>query len=201
VTLQADKNLDLRVLDAFVQGGLRGDKDSKLFSVEVSDRRPGDERDAYDLTVRMSDRRKPQRISETLVVVTNVADNDTLRIPIRGEVSGRISFSPSYAVLALVNPGEETTRDVMLSASEGTFQVLKAEVPDSPVRATVLPAGKPGQVTVQLAYVGEDAGANGVRQLRLETDDPDQPVIEIPVRYQTRTPATESGVATKGPGN
>lgn len=201
VTVEADKNLDLKVLSAFVQGGLRGDKDSRLFDVQVSERRPGEERDAYDLTVRMSERRKPQRISETLVVVTNVAGKDTLRIPIRGEVAGRISFSPTYAVLALVSPGEEATRDVMLSASEGTFKVLKAEVPDSPVRAEVVPDSQPGRYTVHLTYVGEEAGSNGVRQLRVETDDPDQPVIEVPVRYQTRTPAEPSGVATKGPGN
>jgi hypothetical protein len=201
VTLEADKNLELKVLRAFVQGGLRGDKDSRLFEVSVSESRPGQDRDAYDLTVRMADRRKPQRISETLVVVTNVAGKDTLRIPIRGEVTGRISFSPSYAVLALVGPGETTTRDVLLSASEGTFQVLKAEVADSPVRAEVLPDSKPGRYTVRLTYVGGDAGANGVRQLRVETDDPDQPVIEVPVRYQTRAPAEPSGVATKGPGN
>jgi len=201
VTLQGDKNLDLEVLAAYIQGGLRGDKESKLFTVDVSERRPGDERDAYDLTIRMADRRKPQRISESLVIVTNVADKDTVKIPIRGEISGRIAFSPSYAVLALVNPGEETTRDVMLSTSEGTFQVLKAEVPDSPVKVEVVPEEQPGRVTIHLTYVGEESGANGVRQLRVETDDPDQPVIEIPVRYQTRVPAEESGVATKGPGN
>ncbi|HMB70980.1 MAG TPA: DUF1573 domain-containing protein [bacterium] len=201
VTLEADKNLDLQVSEAYVRGGLRGDKDSKLFSVEISERRSGEERDAYDLTVRMADKRKPQRISESLIIVTNIADKDTVKIPVRGEVSGRISFSPSYAVLALVNPGEETTRDVMLSASDGTFKILNASVPESPVRAEIVPDEQPGRYTVRLTYVGEETGANGVKQLRVETDDPDQAVIEIPVRYQTRVPAGDSGVATKGPGN
>lgn len=201
VTMEGDKNLGLKILNAYVQGGLRGNKDSHLFSVSVSDVKPGDERDGYDLTVKMNDRRKPQRISETLVVVTNVADKDTVKIPIRGEVSGRISFSPSYAVMALVNPGEETTRDVVLAASEGSFKVLKAEVPDSPVKVEVASDSTPARTTLHLSYVGQEAGANGVRQLRVETDDPDQPVIEIPVRYQTRAPSQQSGMATKGPGN
>lgn len=201
VKLEGDKNLDLHVLDAFVQGGLRGDKGSRLFNVSVSDRQPGEERDAYDLTIRMNDRRKPQRISETLVIVTNVADKDTLKIPIRGEIAGRISFTPSYAVLALVNPGEETTREVVLSASEGTFKVLKAEIPDSSVRVEVAPDATADRTTLLLSYVGQEAGDNGVRQLRVETDDPDQPLIEIPVRYQTRMPVNDSGVAAKGPGN
>lgn len=201
VKVEGDKNLHLKILNAFVQGGLRGDKDSHLFSVAVSDMKEGDERDGYDLTVKMNDRRRPQRISETLVVVTNVADKDTLKIPIRGEVQGRISFTPSYAVLALVDPGQETTRDVVLSASDGTFKVKKAEVVDSPVKAEVIPDPKTGHVTIHLTYVGEAAGANGVRQLKIETDDPDQPLIEVPVRYQTRTPAPDSGVAAKGPGS
>ncbi|MGQ0723519.1 MAG: DUF1573 domain-containing protein [Candidatus Eiseniibacteriota bacterium] len=190
VTLEADKNLDMRVLGAFVQDGSKIGKPSHLIDVHVSDRRETAERHAYEFALTMRAERKPQRISETLVITTNIADKDTLRIPIRGDVRGRIAVQPSYAVLAIVDPGREAVRDVILSASQGSFRILSAEVENSPVQASIVP-GEGGSQIVRLTYVGEAAGSNGVRQLRIETDDPEQRVIEVPVRYQTRGPAVE----------
>lgn len=200
ITFETDLNLDARIEEAYVQGGLRKPKKTHLFDVDVSDRRTGEERNAYDLTVKMRDRRKPQRISETLVIITNLADQDTVRVPIRGEIIGRIRFTPSYAVMAMVDPGQETTRDVVVSTSEGTFRIQSATVPNSPVEVELLPEADGARTTLRLHYIGEEAGANGVRQLEIKTDDPNQALIEIPVRYQTRAPAPKSAATTKGPG-
>jgi hypothetical protein len=190
VTLEADRNLDIKVVHAFVQNGSKIGKVSSLIDVQVSDRRDTAERHAYDFALTMRPQRKPQRISETLVITTNLADKDTVRIPIRGDIRGRISVQPSYAVLAIVDPGRETVRDVVVSAAEGSFKIVSAEVEDSPVQVSVVP-GEGGSQIVRLTYVGEAAGSNGVRQLRIETDDPEQRVIEVPVRYQTRGPVAE----------
>jgi hypothetical protein len=185
VTLEADRTLDLQVLGAFVQDGTRAGKDSNLLDVHVSPRRETAERHAYDFTLNMRPERKPQRVQETLVITTSVAGKDTVRIPIRGDIRGRIGVQPMYAVLPIVDPGQETTRDVVVTASEGPFRIVAAEVENSPVQVAVLD-GENGSKIVRLSYIGETAGANGVRQLRIETDDPDQRTIEIPVRYQTR---------------
>jgi hypothetical protein len=190
VTLEADQNLDLRVVGAFVQDGSKVGKPSSLIDVQVSDRRETADRHAYEFALAMRPQRKAQRVSETLVIATNLADKDTLRIPIRGDIRGRIAVQPSYAVLAIVDPGRETVRDVVVSASEGSFRILSAHVENSPVQAAVVP-GEGGSQIVRLTYVGEAAGSNGVRQLRIETDDPEQHVIEVPVRYQTRGPVVE----------
>jgi hypothetical protein len=169
-------------------------KPSKLIDVEVSERRETPDRHAYDFTLRMRPERKPQRVSETLVITTNLADKDSVRIPIRGDIRGRILVQPTYAVLAIVDPGKETTRDVVVSAADGAFKIVSATVENSPVQVAVLD-GDGGSKIVRLSSIGETAGANGVRLLRIETDDPEQRVIEVPVRYQTKGPIAEQSTA------
>ena len=100
---------------------------------------------------------KAQKISETFYVITNLdAPNDTLRMPIRGEIMGRITVSPNYAVLPMVNPGEEGARDLTFTASSGTFNVVKAEVADSPVKTEVYP-GDSGRQTHNRSSAAKEA--------------------------------------------
>jgi translation initiation factor 1 (eIF-1/SUI1) len=188
VSIQADFDLGMKVKDAFLLGGKLGDQPSKLFDLERLGERKENERDVVDLKVRLRPLPKPQKIQEHLVVVTNLpAGNDTLRIPIRGEITGRIVVYPQFAVLPPVNPGEESVKDVSVTAAEGTFTVLSAEVPDSPVTVEIIKQNEGKQYVLRLRYVGEKAGTNGVRNLLIHTDDEYQSLAEVPVRYHTRT--------------
>jgi hypothetical protein len=147
-----------------------------------------------DFKIRMPAGNKPQRISEMIVVLTNLpADKDTLKIPVRGEIVGRIRVYPEFAVLPVIAPGEETVKDVTLTSNEGTFHVLSAEVPNSPVEIEIVPQKEGRQTLLRLRYVGEEAGTNGVRTLRIQTDDESQGLIELPVRYQTRSVTAQAG--------
>ena len=188
VSIQADFDLGMKVENAFLLGGRLGDKESKMFDLERVGERKAEGRDVVDFKIKLRAHPKPQKIQEHLVVVTNLpAGNDTLRIPIRGEVVGRIVVFPQFAVLPPVNPGEETVKDVSLTASEGTFTVLSAEVADSPVTVEVIRQNEGKQSVLRLRYVGEKSGTNGVRNLMVQTDDEYQALIEVPVRFHTRT--------------
>ena len=199
--LESDESLGLEIKAAYILGGRLRDKPTKLFDMKVQGPKVEGEREVHEFDVALIPGGKPQKLSETLVVVTNQpAPHDTLRFAIRGEITGRIRFSPNFAVLRMVPPGEETTRDITFTASEGSFKIVKAEVADSPVKVEVFPQQGDRQSQVRLTYVGEDAGVNGVRTLRVETDDPDQPVIEIAVRYQTRAETAPPGTNTRSAG-
>jgi Protein of unknown function (DUF1573) len=189
VQLHSDKQLGLQVKNAFIRGGTLGTAPTKIFDLETNPARVEGDRDVHEFAVTLREGVKPQKITESLQVVTNLpAPNDTLRLPIRGEILGRITVSPNFAVLPLVNPGEMGARDLTFRASSGTFNVVHAEVADSPV-TTEIHADDTGQQTViRLIYKGEAEGVNGMRTLRVETDDPEQRFIEVPVRYQTRDP-------------
>jgi len=187
VALQVDAKLNVDVKEAFVTEGYGQEaKPSNRFTVEVGEKRSTGERDEYDLKLKLVPGQAPGMIKESLNIVTNLpAQQETLRVPVNGETIGRIRVSPKFAALRIAEPGEEVVRDVVVAASDGTLKVIKAEVPNSPVEVEVIPES--GQQTLlRLKYVGEEPGANGVRQLRIETDDPTQSVIEVSVRYGTR---------------
>lgn len=199
-SLQADAALDLEVQDAFILGGRSRTAPTKLFDLAPATHSVEGDRDVLQWNVTLRDGVMPQKVNETLVVVTNQpAPNDTMRYFIRGEVSGRIDYSPNFAVLRMVDSGKETTRDITFRAKDGQFKILSAEVPESPVQVEVL-AGESGRdATIRLSYTGEEPGTNGMKRLIVKTDDPHQSEIEIPVRYQTRAEAANASSGVKGP--
>ncbi|MCA9753534.1 MAG: DUF1573 domain-containing protein [Gemmatimonadetes bacterium] len=193
--LQWDKDLNVEVKKAYILGGQLRNKESELFDVRVQGPEPMGDRMVHKFIVSLQPGAKPQKLNEMLNVVTNQpAPDDTLKIMVRGEIEGRISVSPNFAVLRMVEPGEEATRDLTFTSKDGPFKILSAEVPDSPIKVVVEPHPSGRQYLVKLSYTGEEAGVNGIRKLIVKTDDPVQPEFEMSVRYQTRanTPAVQS---------
>jgi hypothetical protein len=187
VTLEADRTLGLEIRDARIIGGTLNGEPSETFSLETSAVERSGDRDFVEFTVTLNPDQPPQQVNEMLQVVTNLrAPRDTLRLSIRGELTGRLKLSRNFAILPMVTPGEEAVREIEITAREGTFRVLSAEVPDSPVEVAVHPDAEGTRVVLKLRYVGAEPGANGIKTLRVETDDSHQPLLELPVRYQTR---------------
>jgi hypothetical protein len=203
VTLTVDKKLGLEVKDAKILGGKSLDQPSELFELVRGPVKSVETTDTMDFTVKLKPGMKPQKVSEQLLVLTNQpTGRDSLRVPIRGDLMGRLAFNVQFGAIPLADPGVETVRDVDIVATEGTFKVVKAEVADSPVKVEIRPDPAGKKSTIRLRYTGEEPGTNGVRTLRVETDDPDQKFLEIPVRYQTAAvkAANAAGAAgSKGP--
>ncbi len=196
VELQSDTNLDLQVQSASILGGTLKTKESQIFELVPQPRVEEGDRHIHRFDVKLRDDVKPQKISETLEVATNQpAPNDVLKLAIRGEIAGRIRVVPSFAVLRMVETGQQTERDLTLTSTEGTFKVLGAKVEGSPVEVEIHPDETGKQTVIRLKYTGEEPGTQGVRTLVVETDDEDQPLIEVPVRYQTRAAAPTSSAA------
>ena len=201
-SLQADPALGLEVTNAFILGGRSRKAPTKLFDLGTATESTEADRDVHQWNVTLKDGVKPQKINETLVVVTNQpAPNDTLRYFIRGEVAGRIDFSPNFAVLRMVDSGKETTRDITFRAREGEFKILSATVAESPVKVEVISGETGRDATVRLSYTGEEPGTNGMKRLIVKTDDPHQAEIEIPVRYQTRAEAANASSPNRAKGS
>lgn len=189
VRLESDSPLNVQVREAYILGGRLRNEPSKVFDVDqVGQHKEGD-RDITEFAVRLRSPALPQKLSEILQIVTDQeAPNDTLRVVIRGDIVGRIRTSSSFLVIRTVKVGETGTQDFTLSAAEGTFKVLSAQVLNSPVKTTVFMGEGNKQAVVKLEYTGTKEGENGVRTLVVETDDPDQKQIEVPVRYSTSAP-------------
>lgn len=204
VQLQSDTHLELKVLETRILGGTLRNSPTQLFDLESTPPRVEGDRNVHEFVVRLREGVKPQKISETLEIVTNQpAPDDTLKLAIRGEIAGRIRVVPNFAVMRMVDPGQETARDLTLTASEGTFNVIRADVQDGPIVTEIHPDENGRQTVIRLIYKGGEPGSNGTVPLVIETDDPDQRLFELSVRYQTRGtgegvhPAAESKSASK----
>jgi hypothetical protein len=200
ITLMADKSLGLQVVDAFALGGRTLDQKSVIFDITRGETKTVDDRDQIELIVKLRPGSKPQKVNEQLVVLTNLkgAGRDSVKTRIFGELVGRLAFNVQYGVIPQAEPGSEASRDLELVAKEGTFKVVKAEVADSPVKVEVIADASGTKATIRLKYVGEQPGTNGIRTLRVETDDPDESVLEIPVRYQTTMSKASAPSASAG---
>lgn len=200
ISLLADEGLKLEVKSATVLGGKTMDQPTQLFDVTRGETKVVEGKDQIDFVIKLKPEAKPQKVTEQLLVITNLAGRDSLRVPIRGELVGRLGFSVQFGAIPLAEPGAETVRDLDIIAKDGTFKVLKAEVADSPVKVEIVPAADGMKTTIRLRYVGEEAGTNGIRTLRVETDDADQKFLEIPVRYQTSASGQAAKAAAEGKG-
>jgi hypothetical protein len=200
ITLMSDSNLKLEVKDAKVLGGRALDQPSELFEVVRGQKQTADNKDRYDFVVKLRPGAKPQKVNESFLVLTNLpSGKDSLRVRVFGDLVGRLGFNVQYGVIPQAESGAEAVRDVEVLAKEGTFKVVKAEVPDSPVKTEIIPDPSGKKTVIRLKYVGEEPGTNGIRTLRVETDDPDQKFLEVPVRYQTTAakPKVTTGAGAK----
>ncbi len=199
VRLESDVPLKLELVSAFVLGGQLRQEPSKTFDVTMSEPRVEGDRRIHEVTVRLRTPAKALMVTDLLVMLKNQeGPNDSLRVTMRGEILGRLRPSSSFVVLKAVDPGETTRQDVTISAAEGTFKVLRAEVPKSDVAVTLFPSQDGKQTVVSVSYVGTEPGANGVRNLIVETDDPVQKKLEIPVRFQTKAPRASTPTPATG---
>ena len=197
ITLMADSNLKMDVKDAKVLGGRAMNQPSELFEVVRGEKQTADNKDRYDFVVKLRPGAKPQKVNESLLILTNLpSGKDSLKVRVFGDLVGRLAFNVQYGVIPQTDTGAEAVRDVEVLAKEGTFKILKAEVADSPVKTEIIPDPSGKKVVVRLKYTGEEPGTNGIRTLRVETDDPDQKFLEVPVRYQTS--AAKPKAATTG---
>jgi hypothetical protein len=125
----------------------------------------------------------PSDAFETLLLVsTGHPRLPRLRFRIFGQPAGAVSVQPPRVAFGRVSPGSQAPiqRLLTLTRTCGAFRVLKAE--DSLGCLNFLTAPEPDGAswTVQVTYLGgwKEERTQGV--LRITTDDPARPVIEVP---------------------
>ncbi|MDP7032532.1 MAG: DUF1573 domain-containing protein [Gemmatimonadota bacterium] len=191
VKLLADTDLGLRVTGSELMGGRLHDRESSVFDFEQSETVREGDRDAVTFTLRMRPGLGPQRISDILFAYTNIAGRDTMKVPIRGEVSGRIEVDPASVFMRTVDSGQETMREIYVTASEGEFRILGVERGDLPVQVEVDSEEPGSSIMVRIYYLAEKPGTRGQGNITILTDDPVQGRIDVPVRYRVRGTARQ----------
>jgi hypothetical protein len=177
--VQVDSNEPLNILSAstsatYVRAGVR-----KAAS-EADDFR------GYEVELEFSPDTPAGRSSFALFLATDCPENPTHLISLFCEkgiivTPQRITFASARA-----NAEGKVSQTCLLRTKQGPLNILDLRSSDPRVRATARPLPNGTHQILSVTYDG--GGSPGIHQgtLQVKTDDPDQPLLEIPFGYTSR---------------
>ncbi len=166
-----------------------------LVQVSKEENVEGDPKRAI-LTLSLQENAPHGPFQEILRVRTNVPDMDTIDYEVSGEIIHDIEVFPTALQLRYVDPSKPLSREVRVRPAEQgvKFKVIRAEC-DMPEFTTRIEERIPGQETV-IVLSGKPVSPTDPRAvqskgrlqgtLRIFTDHPDQPQLQVKVTYLLR---------------
>jgi hypothetical protein len=123
------------------------------------------------------------RYVENVTVGTNCKVKPKIEIPVRINVNGDITASPSRISLGQIPPGKEVTRSITLASTrDQAFTILKIEIDNAAF--TISPSTPPPPAkTYTFTVSGKpESATGGVRaKVTFTLDHPKQKAIEVPI--------------------
>lgn len=158
----------------------------KGFEAELTETIPGQ---TFELVVKARPPFKPGTFRKSLVLETNVENQKTIKVDIRGSVPQRLDVNPT--VLTLGRPranqkqaaNRKITRVVRFTNyGAAPTKLLEATI-DDPAIAVSVKEQSPGKAyTVRVDFPAGYEVPSAGRVLTLKTDDAEKPTITIPIR-------------------
>lgn len=147
--------------------------------------KPGQE---YDLKVGINPPYQTGMFRRQVTLKTNVESQPTINIDVRGEVPERLEVNPPTLSVSAArgmagSTAEGLTRIVRLSNyGDKPVKLLEATADDPAVEVAVLEQSEGKYYSVQVNFpAGYEPPEEG-RKIVLKTDDPQKPLIEVPIR-------------------
>jgi len=138
--------------------------------------------DEYIVTLKLKPNVQPRGIAGSLVIHLKDPDVPTLQIPIRGQVTGDVTFFPPQINFGTLRAKEVMARKVILTLNSPDVNVTSVTA-DPPIFTTKLNP-RPGQIRISEVQitVSETAPAGPVKgKLKIQTTSKEQGLIEIPI--------------------
>jgi hypothetical protein len=136
-------------------------------------------RKGYKVVMSMKGRMSTGRVPGTLEILTTNPDFPDVVF----------TFYAQKGIIALPDDlfmGEvghvPVTKDVLLSRPGAAFKVVSVETNTKVLTATVHPGTEPGDWRLSIRYDGKSAPGQLLATVRVHTNDPKQPTLDIPVR-------------------
>jgi hypothetical protein len=139
------------------------------------------------LTATLDSEAPPGPLSGDLVVRTNHPQQPTLLLPLAGYVRPRLMVSPPVADFGSFPPSEPRRGSVILTNyAEAPLRVLGVESDVKGVTAQVSERDEGKKFDLNLTVAAGVARGALAGTLRVRTDSPQHPVIEIPIKGEVR---------------
>ncbi len=162
-------------------------------AVEAADSARALGRINYDLVVTLKAGAPAGYLREELILVTNDYSSQSASIPVTVEavVVPAVTVRPSPLLMPVLAVGQSATRQLVVQA--GTpFRVTGVEC-DDPRFAFKLPEDARPLQLIPITFTAEGTAGQVARTLRIATDLPDSPAVEVAVHVQViEPPASQS---------
>lgn len=121
--------------------------------------------------------------SKSITINSNDPENPQYRVTMSGNASQSIMASPDRLIFGQMQPGQEVTlsSDIQFTGPQGSFNIVNIETNDANLTATLetVEAGRRYKLNATYKAGGMVGAANAT--VRLHTDNPQRPVIDLPV--------------------
>ncbi len=135
-------------------------------------------RKGYKVRVALADALPPGRSGATISIATNSAEFPVVRCNINAQ-KGIVALPDSIYLGQL---GSQTTKaSFLLSAPGKPFRVLSVDTQNSHLKATPSLIASGDEYRIELVYDGAGPIGDFVAEVLIKTNDPQQPVIRVPV--------------------
>jgi hypothetical protein len=139
-----------------------------------------------------------RRITKSIAVRTDAPDLPHLNLRFSVEVRAPIVFKPSSRLVISTVEGEETRKKVLLQRADGEpLEILSADTGDPTLKVVAEPVVKkertndyeaaPGDVWLELILPADSPIGSRTGKLRLATNDPIAPSLEVPFAMRVRS--------------
>lgn len=138
---------------------------------------------AYKMTVSFAKDTPPGRISDRIRLITTHEEMTNVDITVSGQVQGNVTVAPERLFFFSNRNGTtDTVKEVRLAKRpEGGFEIKKVTSTDATFQAQVKVVERGLEYAVEVTRLPEAVGTQASARLVIETNDPLQPKIEVPV--------------------
>ncbi len=157
------------------------------FTWEMAEKTPGK---TFELTIRMNPPFEPGTIRDVVALTTNVEAQKSLQVPITAIVPERLEVQPAEITIGSAIPNRPAATKKQLrftNHGERPTKVVSAQSPDEKIKVTVTPQTEGKNYTIEVEWPADYAVPPAGQTIALTTDDPDKPIINIPVKSAVRT--------------
>ncbi len=172
----------------FTVRGLEGHKPN-ITSVTLDGEIPFDasfakrpDSDEYVVTLKLKAGLEPRGVSGSVIVNLDDPDMPKLQVPIRGQITGDISFFPPKIMFGTLKAKDVMARKVLLTIDNPQVKIESAESDPPIFSTTISPRPGGGNITEVQIQVKENAPAGPVQgTVKIHTTSKEKPLISIPI--------------------
>lgn len=183
ITIKAAASDSLRIQDVLVP--------EETFETRIHNAGSGDST-AYSLEIMIRPDAPVGPFSSTARIQTNIRNARTLSLNLKGQIHGFFKAQPCRLLLGQVRQGRVRQRSIQLVAQHpGAHRVIGASCSGENLQVHVTPIeeGRIYEITVTVPPTMHPGRVHAM--LNIQTDDPDQPEIRIPVQGNVRRARSE----------